>query len=86
MKAIKYTAVAAMITFSLSACRNSSDSKTLGGTTDTADVTAGSNAGNGSNPSSLRDTAKSSGTDSTSHGNASPTGHMTADTTKTRKL
>ena len=85
MKALKYAAVATVLSFSLSACRNSSDSKTLGSTTDTSNVSAGSNAGNGSNPSSLADTAKSSGTDSTSHGNANPTGHMTVDSSKMKK-
>ena len=85
MKALKYAAVATVLSFSLSACRNSADTKTLGGTRDTSNVSAGSNAGNGSNPSSLTDTAKTPAKGTGGNGNANPTGHMGTDSVKTKK-
>ncbi len=76
MSKIKYIALASVLTFSIAACNGNRNSATLGNSTDTTNVQKG-----GSEASS-HDTAKSSGTDSTVHGNASPTGQMGSDTTK----
>ncbi|MCJ8210453.1 hypothetical protein MUY27_12115 [Mucilaginibacter sp. RS28] len=84
MKAIKYTALGAVLSFSIAACTNNNrDSATLGGTRDTSNVTAGSNAG-GVNAAESGDTSnngnKNRGKDSTSNGNANPTGRLENDT------
>ncbi|WCT11944.1 hypothetical protein [Mucilaginibacter jinjuensis] len=76
MSKIKYIALASVLTFSIAACNENRNSATLGNSTDTTNVEKG-----GSETSS-HDTAKSSGTDSTVHGNANPTGQMGGDTTK----
>jgi hypothetical protein len=76
MSKIKYIALASVLTFSIAACNGNRNSATLGNSTDTTNVEKGGSA------ASSHDTAKSSGTDSTVHGNANPTGQMGSDTTK----
>lgn len=88
MKILKYIAAAAITAASLTACHSSDSSKTLGGSTDTMDAVAGSNAG-GVNRASSADTSnngnKKRGQDSTSQGNANPSGHTENDTTNQNK-
>lgn len=81
MKTIKYAAVAAVLSFSLTACTdNKRDSATLGGTQDTSNVQTGTNA-SGTMPSEHGDTSQNH-KDSSSNGNANPTGRMSTDTPK----
>lgn len=88
MKTIKYTGLVAVLTFSLAACDQKRNSATLGGTKDTTNVTAGSDAGGG-NAGDNADTSyngnKNRGKDSTSNGNANPTGHIENDTVNQNK-
>ena len=88
MKTLKYIAGIAFIAASLSACHGGGTEKTLGGSTDTMNAVAGSNAG-GVNRANSADTAqdgnKNRGKDSTSQGNANPTGHLENDTTNQSK-
>ncbi|WP_462266937.1 hypothetical protein [Mucilaginibacter sp.] len=91
MKTLKYIAGLVLISASLTACSNGSgdtSSKTIGGSTDTMNAVAGSNAG-GVNAASSADTSdngnKNSGKDSTSRGNANPSGHVEGDTTNQNK-
>jgi hypothetical protein len=76
MSKIKYIALASVLTFSITACNGNRNSATLGNSTDTTNIEKG-----GSEASS-HDTAKSSGADSTVHGNVNPTGQIGSDTTK----
>lgn len=90
MKTLKYIAGVALIAGSLSACssnsagNNSDNSKTLGGSTDTMNAVAGSNAG-GVNKASSADTSDDGDTKSKQNplnhqGNVDPTGRAGADT------
>jgi hypothetical protein len=76
MSKIKYIALASVLTFSIAACNGNRSSATLGNSTDTTNVQKGGSE------TSNHDTAKTSGTDSTRHGNVNPTGQMGSDTTK----
>jgi hypothetical protein len=76
MNKIKYIALASLLTFSIAACNENRSSATIGNSTDTTNVEKG-----GSEASS-HDTAKTSKTDSTVHGNVKPNGQMGSDTTK----
>jgi uncharacterized lipoprotein YehR (DUF1307 family) len=78
MSKLKSIALASVLSFSIAACNSKRNSATVGNSADTTNVEKG-----GSDISS-HDTAKSSGTDSTVHGNANPTGQMGADTTKNK--
>ncbi|WDF54990.1 hypothetical protein [Mucilaginibacter sp. KACC 22063] len=83
MKTLKYIGFAGILTFSLSACDQKRNSATLGGSQDTTNVSAGSDAG-AVNTADKADTSnngnKNRGKDSTSNGNANPTGHIENDT------
>ncbi|GAB2701357.1 hypothetical protein GCM10027037_28190 [Mucilaginibacter koreensis] len=90
MKTLTYIAGAAFIAASLTACTGNGDNsnKTLHGTTDTMNAVAGSSAG-GVNHATTADTSyngnKNRGRDSTSNGNANPSGHVENDTTNQNK-
>jgi hypothetical protein len=88
MKKIIHAAAIGLFITTLSACDQSRNSATLGGTQDTSNVTAGANAG-GVNAADNADTSnngnKNRGKDSTSNGNANPSGHLENDTTNQRK-
>jgi hypothetical protein len=76
MKTIKYAAMALLLSVSITACGGGQQNKTIGGTTDTMNSVQGSNSGNESATSA--DTVKNK--DSTSQGNANPSGRMENDT------
>jgi len=78
MSKLKSIALASVLSFSIAACNSKRNSATLVSSADTTNVNKG-----GSGDSS-HDTAKSSGTDSTVHGNADPTDKMGTDTTKNK--
>jgi hypothetical protein len=88
MKTLKYIAFAGVLSFSLGSCNNNRNNATLGGTTDTSNVAAGANAG-GVNAATSGDTSqhgnKNRGKDSTSNGNANPSGHLENDTVNQNK-
>ena len=89
MKTLTYIAGIALMAASLTACSGGDTSKkTLHGTTDTMNAVAGSSAG-GINHASSADTSdngnKNQGKDSTSNGNANPSGHVENDTTNQNK-
>jgi hypothetical protein len=76
MKAFKYFTIALLLAGSMAACGDRSKA-TLGGTQDTSTVA-------GSQDTSSADSASKQSPDSTSKGNANPTGKMENDTTKTK--
>jgi len=86
MKITRYIAAMAVLGFSFTACTNNSrDRATIGGTVDTMNSVAGANAG-GINPASSSDTSNNGNPmrngDSTSKGNANPSGRIENDSTK----
>ncbi|QJD96431.1 hypothetical protein HH214_11395 [Mucilaginibacter robiniae] len=88
MKSIKYIAVVALLAASLTACDSSRNSATIGGSQDTTNAVAGSNAGGvqaGDSADTSNNGNKNRGQDSTSQGNANPTGHVENDTTNQNK-
>lgn len=88
MKNIKYIAVVTLLAASLTACDRSRNSATIGGTQDTSNAVAGSNAGGiqaGDSADTSNNGNKNRGKDSTSQGNANPTGHIENDSTNQDK-
>ncbi len=83
MKITKYLTGAALLMILAAACNSNRSSATLGGSNDTTDAVAGSNAG-GADKDRSADTStnKRSKIDSINRGNANPTGHAGSDSTR----
>ena len=77
MKAFKYFTITLLLAGSIAACTGDRTNATLGGTQDTSTVA-------GARDTSNADSANRQSPDSTSKGNANPTGKMENDTTKTK--
>ncbi|MBB5396514.1 hypothetical protein [Mucilaginibacter sp. AK015] len=78
MKALKYITIAALLTASVTACKDRSNA-TLGGTQDTVAKAGTGDPGN-------THAADSTKMDSTNAGNADPAGHGASDTSNARPV